>query len=276
MQSFEPGIENVAVLVASYDASSDLWDPLFTLFRRFWPDCPFRVYLVSNALQYKRWGVTTIAVGPDRSWSDTLRAGLERVREDYVLLWIDDHFLVGKANHIAIMESIGDLLRRDGNYLRLNPLPRPDHPVNDYFGEVRKGAIYRTATGASVWKKSVLRELLRSGESAWEFETAGSARSDRFDRFFSSWKRHFAIENLMIKGKARPRSLRRIEQCLGYSLQLNRPSLTVNEELAFFLRVCANRTLVWLPSRFARTTRSILLRQGPRGQNLAAAAEPQK
>jgi len=38
----------IAVLVVSCDKYADLWPPFFQLFLRFWPECPFSVYLISN------------------------------------------------------------------------------------------------------------------------------------------------------------------------------------------------------------------------------------
>ena len=36
-----------AILIVSCDKYSDLWDPFFKLFFKFWPDCPFNIYLLS-------------------------------------------------------------------------------------------------------------------------------------------------------------------------------------------------------------------------------------
>lgn len=44
---------DVAVVVASCDAYADLWEPFFRLFRRYWPDCPYPVYLGSNFRTYR-------------------------------------------------------------------------------------------------------------------------------------------------------------------------------------------------------------------------------
>ena len=256
--------QRLAVVVASYDRSSDLWDPLFTLFRRFWPDCPFPVYLVSNRLEFNHLGVRTITIGEDRSWSDTVLAGLARIQEEYVLLWIDDHFLTSEVNNSYVCCSIERFIQAAGNYLRMQPLPKPDEPFNEHFGRIRSGAIYRTATVASVWRRSTFQNILKSGESAWDFETVGSNRSDRFEGFYSTWEQNFKFENLMIKGKMRRGPLRRIERCYGRHLDLQRPLFTRGEEVAFLSRVIGNRLLIKLPSRFAKAARRALLQRSRR------------
>lgn len=250
--------KHVAVVVASHDGSRDLWAPLLTLFQQNWPQCALPIYLVCNAADFCWPGVSTIAVGPDRSWSDTLLAALGRIEEEYVLLWIDDHFLSGPVKADEVMAAVNAFISAGGNYLRLQSLPKPDARFNRHFGMVREGSIYRTATVASVWKKSALAELLRPGESAWNFETDGSMRSDGYGGFYSTWHDCFRIENLLIKGKIYSGPQRRIERSLGHPLQLDRPAMTRAEEAVFALRIFINRALVRLPRRFAGRIRSRL------------------
>ena len=201
--------------------------------------------------------MTTLAVGADLSWSETLRTALDRVPVDYVLLWIDDHFVIERVNNADIMAAIKGFLSVQGNYLRLHSLPKADERTNEYFGTVVSGAIYRTATVASVWRRSVLKDLLKPGESAWDFETAGSLRSDAYEGFYSTWRDCFRIENLLIKGRIRRSSRRRIECMLGTALGIQRPMMTRVEESRFALKVIGNRMLIRLPRRLARVLRTI-------------------
>ncbi len=40
----------LAILVCSCDKYADVWEPFFKLFFKFWPDCPYPIYLLSNYL----------------------------------------------------------------------------------------------------------------------------------------------------------------------------------------------------------------------------------
>jgi hypothetical protein len=259
----DPKPANVAIVVASRDVSLDLWDPLLLLLRKHWPGCPFPVYLVTNSAGYTGRGVSTITVGADRSWSDMLAAALEQITQPYVFLWIDDHFLIQPVDDRAVLGAIDAWQQRDGNYLRLQALPRPDEPCNAYFGRLKTGAVYRASVVASIWKKTVLADLLRAGESAWDFETAGSTRSDQYDGFYSTWRTCLHLENLLIKGKVRTSALRRIDRSLdcpgSHILKLDRPVMTSLEEAEFALRIAGNRALIALPRRFANKVRNVVL-----------------
>ncbi len=249
---------NVAIVVASRDHSADLWAPLFSLLRKHWPDCPYPVYLVSNLLRFDDLGVSTITVGADRSWSDTLADGIAQLTQPYVLLWIDDHFLVNRVDGSAVAGAIDAFEHLRGNYLRLQALPKPDQPLNGHFGVIRRGAVYRTATPGSVWNRLVLADLLRSGENAWAFEDAGSTRSDRYDGFYSTWRTCLHLENLLIKGRLRSTVLQRIEHSWEHLAALKYPVMSPMEEAEFAVRMAGNRALISLPSVMAKKVRHMV------------------
>jgi hypothetical protein len=215
------------------------------------------MFLISNASQCDDRRARTILAGPDESWSDTLHVALAHIPHRYVLLWIDDHFLVRPVNTASILSTLEAFRQCGGNYIRLHPLPRPDTSFNEFFGSVSAGSVYRTATVASVWRKDVLAGLLRPGESAWEFEVKGSLRSDRIGGFFAVWRSPFAIENLMIKGKLRRGGLRRVIRTLGTPFSLSRPVLGLTGEAALCLAVLTNRLLIHLPGAAARALHSL-------------------
>lgn len=88
----------LAVLVPSCDKYADLWKPFFTLFWKFWPDCPFPVYLLTNISTIDDNRVQVLPVGQDVSWSDNLAKTLEKLNYEYVFLFLDDLFLVGRVD----------------------------------------------------------------------------------------------------------------------------------------------------------------------------------
>jgi hypothetical protein len=258
---------DVALVIASCDRSADLWPGLMKSFVRFWPDRTFPTYLITNCLKPNQPMVTTIQVGNDSSWSDTLLSGLEQVPAEFVLLWIDDHYLTRAVDSRRVEETIRIFVETPGaNYLRLQTLPKADRRFNEHFGVVLPGRVYRTSVIASLWRKSVLEGLLRSGESAWQFEISGSVRSDHVSGFFAAWREHFSIENMMIKGKLRRVSLWRFERAVRGRLNSRRPRMTLGQEVTFLLNIVACRTLIRMPVGFGRSLQHFL--RGMRAKRL--------
>ena len=50
-----------AVVVCSCDKYSDLWDPYFELFKKFWADCPYPVFLNTETKRQTKNPENTVA-----------------------------------------------------------------------------------------------------------------------------------------------------------------------------------------------------------------------
>lgn len=251
--------DQFAVFVPSCDKFSDVWSPFSTLFWRFWPDCPFPVYFLTNEHTLDVPRVANISVGRDVSWSDNLRQALERITENYVLLILDDFFLLDFVKTDRVLRVFHWMLECEPNYVRLNPSQKPDRPYSDIVGIVSPGTIYRTSTQAAVWRRRVLLELLKEGESAWDFEVYGSVRSDCYDKFFSTWDNHLPLVNGIIKGKWHPRAVAALEAA-GVQVDLqNRKLMSRSETAALALAEWRSQLLNSLPAKYRRRVKDAFL-----------------
>lgn len=251
--------DKFAVLVVSCDKYSDLWEPFFQLFWRFWPDCPFNVYLLSNKVSAEIPQVRNLLVGDDLSWSDSLLKGVAQLKEEYVFLFLDDLFLYDFIKTDRVLKVFNWILASGANYVRMNPSQRPDRPFNKIVGIVSKGTIYRTSTVLSVWKKDVLLDLLKANESAWDFEVFGSIRSDRYDGFYSTWENHFPVMNTVIKGKWQRSALKKLES-MGIKIDLSkRCPMTLVETLVLRFKELRSHMLNLMPAKYRRQIKDFVL-----------------
>jgi hypothetical protein len=249
---------NIAVLVVSCDNYADLWRPFFKLFKRFWADCPFPVYLLSNELKGDFTDINNITVGKDISWSDSLKTGLLQINAEYVLMVIDDLFFTGPVNTERLMVVCDEFIKVQGNYLRLNPTVKADMPYNEHFGLVSKGSYYRTSTVFSLWKKNILMDLLKSGESPWEFEVFGTVRSDAYGDFYSTLTHFFPNVNGVIKGKWQRSAIKRLQK-LGIKLELDtRKTMKLRETMRFYFILMRFKALQLFPPGYRRYIKDLL------------------
>jgi len=175
-------------MVMSCDAYRDLWTPFFNLFWRFWPDCPFPVFLGSNHERFTDRRVITLP-GGDSSWSKVLRLGIEQIDAAYILLLLDDFFLDKPVVNGTIIRNLQTLNALHGTVLRLFPHPRPEStlPGHPELGSLDPVAEYRVSTQAAWWNRTGLLSLLHDEESIWDFEWNGTARTrDIPDAFYST------------------------------------------------------------------------------------------
>jgi hypothetical protein len=173
---------------------------------------------------------------------------------------LEDLFLVGSVDTKEVLCILNWAIQSQANYLRLNPSPKADHCYNDIVGVISPGTIYRTSIVLSVWKKEVLLNLLRPGESAWDFEIQGSIRSDEFDRFFSTWKRHFPVINGVIKGKWRKEAVRKCSS-LGVEIDFTKRTVMTSMEAAVFSLKCLRTKMLNLfPAKHRRAIKEVALK----------------
>ncbi len=181
----------MSVLVVSCDKYSDVWDLFFKLFWRHWSDCPYPVYLGANFLNYFYPRVTTLLVGEDLNWGGSTRRMVEQIQSPYILLFLDDHFLLQTVRTDVIEACLKALHGLGGGYLRLDPEPPPDRPVPGFvtLGAIESDSPYRCSLHVSIWRRDVLLTLLREGETAWDMELVGSRRSGYLETgFYATWK----------------------------------------------------------------------------------------
>jgi hypothetical protein len=178
-------VPSCAVLVVSSDGYRDLWLPFFNLFRQYWPDCPFPVYLGTQTAAEGPAGVQVLTAQTDSSWSDSLRAFLNQIDCENVLLLLEDFFLCGAVSTAAVLEQLAALRGLGGTVLRLCPNPAPTiRLTTGGIGELHRLAPFRVSLEASIWNRRDLLALLRDGESAWEFEINGTLRAQSQPRGF--------------------------------------------------------------------------------------------
>lgn len=176
---------SLAIVIASCDKYSDLWEPLFGEFFRYWPDCPFPIYLVANHERYPDPRVTTLLAGDDIDWSSTITTALNQIYHSHVLFWIDDAFLAAKVDTKRIDSHFERMQQLNANFLRLRPNPIPKETIDAEIGVLARKAAYRVSLFATIWKMSTLRHILRPGESAWAFELQGTERSRTLEGFYT-------------------------------------------------------------------------------------------
>jgi len=179
---------DVGVLVSSCDRYSDLWSPFFKLFFRYWEDCPYPVYLISNFRLYPDSRVKGILVGEDIDWSSNMYSALRQITHPMVILLMEDYLLDRPVDTVRIEELVSYMQKRGAVCMRLFPCPGPETacPDNREVGEILRGADYRLSLQAAIWRRDILLALLRRGETPWELEVMGSRRSDEIDLPFLS------------------------------------------------------------------------------------------
>jgi len=247
---------SLGIVVASCDKYSDLWEPLFGELFRYWPDCPFPIYLVANHKQHLDSRVTTLLAGDDLDWSSTIAAALDQIEHSHLMFWIDDAFLNEDVETSKIETLFSQMVELDANFLRLRPNPRPNEKINSEIGVLGSTAAYRVTLFATIWKISALKKILHPGESAWAFELQGTERSRSIVGFYTVLKDVFSYLHGVERGIwILPTA--RILESKGYRLNyLYRRCMSRSEHLGLIYRLFKS----WVLHKIPEQHRSVAIR----------------
>ena len=187
--------KNLSIIISSCDSYSDLWNPCFKMFNKFWPDSPYKKFLLCETKNIKtnpeltNFNINVINANSNY-WSKRLVIALDKIDSEYILLYLDDFFLKSKVLNDNITNLFEVVLKNEINMLRLIPRPGPSKVCNDMknIGVLNPNDRFYVSTQASIWKKEILRSLLVNEESIWEFEENGSIRAKKIMNFYSVYK----------------------------------------------------------------------------------------
>ena len=191
---------DLGILVLSCDKFADLWKPYFTL---FWQNCDNNypsVYLGTNTVDYTDNKIKTIYSGKDRDWSTSCKAIVQQIPHKYILLLLEDFFVVSKLDSAKITQYVQFMQENDAKHIHNRPLPKPDKwLLNQEIGIYEKKAPYRVNV-EGFWEREYLLNLLIDGESPWNFEIQGSYRTAYDEGFYCLKQPLFSHVHVVEKG----------------------------------------------------------------------------
>lgn len=192
-------LSNYTLVICTCDAYQDAWDPLFTLFERYWPsvkDIP--IVLNTETVDYQREGFNILCPQLYKNhhnpksvpWSKRLRETLiKAAKTDFVLIYLDDFYLRSSVN----IERLDNCLQyideqKNAANILLFTCPFPYTTTKEYSWLVKreKKSPYLFSLQAGLWRKDRLLNFLRDHENPWHFEKWGTIRGRRYpDDFYA-------------------------------------------------------------------------------------------
>lgn len=186
-------MSQVSVFISSCDAYQTCWKPFCYGLRKYWPDCPWPVYFITNYLEPPCG--KSLKVGEEKGWSTTQRKALEQIPTEVVLFVLDDYWIAKKVDTKSMVQFADLIVSKKvdrvhlSNFLDEKKTVTPSN-IDKRLNGYTKDSKYRTSLQIGLWRVSTFLDLLRDGESPWEFETKGSVRSQNSPYTFLNVKEH--------------------------------------------------------------------------------------
>lgn len=172
--------KDVAVLVYSCDAYADVWDPFFTLFRRYW-NCPYKVYL---AAEHKRCLLTDVVTINHEAptWTQRIRQTVADIPTKYIIGMCEDFFFRRDVRQHIIDKCI-DMMENDLSIACFN-FEKDYNGATDsnvpHFGIKPPGHNFQKSCQPTLWRRDILLELLDCAMDPWEWEESDTTDKYKF------------------------------------------------------------------------------------------------
>jgi len=102
--------KDMTMVFIGFDGYSDMWDDCINLFKKFWPDCPYKTIFVNNEKDVFWDKIEVLHAGKNAEWSKKVQLAISKIETPYVCLLLED-FLVGKT-----IET--DTIRKTLNFIK--------------------------------------------------------------------------------------------------------------------------------------------------------------
>jgi len=181
-------IKDVSVLIYSCDKYSDVWEPFFTLFFRYW-NCPYNVYLTTETLKCPVDGVITLNYSGGQ-WTDRIRAAVQDIPTEYVIGMCEDMFIRKPVRQLVI-DLCANAMDIDRNITCFNFEREYEWCMpSEYseFGQKLYNSIYRKSCQPTLWRKDDLIEYLSVSLSPWEWELSPTPNKSKHYVFIGDEK----------------------------------------------------------------------------------------
>ncbi|GAE85990.1 hypothetical protein JCM10512_4465 [Bacteroides reticulotermitis JCM 10512] len=259
--------QKLVILVLSCDGYSDLWDDFFNLRDKYWVDCPYKWYLVTESKDYKRACVEVIKCGKELNWAGRLRKAVHSIDSQYFGVYLEDYFITEKVDNDVIADLINIMDNNGVTFLNTSDVFYNSIGMNDktYFKEhliiIPNNKLYGISTESAIWEKDYLLQKIGDKDySAWQFEidrvneaqTPGGLGG--FNLCDERMPFHVSIEPVVIQGKIYP-AARRLFKKKGYEFLTKRGNLSFKEVFLFNLKMkmanikCGKKIIKWLATR---------------------------
>lgn len=169
---------DTAVFICSSDSRRDVLDRILPSVLKFWPDCPYPIYVGLNSHDRPLPGGTPV-LAPASEWYREYTLQLAQVAEDYLIVILDDFLIGAPVDQSRLAGLVEDALTLNLAYLRLLPLGRSlparltgwrPPELKPGIERIRARRPFYSGLQIAIWRKQHLQSMLQKPLSIWEFE----------------------------------------------------------------------------------------------------------
>lgn len=197
-------IQDFCIIVSSCEKFSDLWDAHFGLLRKYWKGDLPEIYLVTDKPSNKQYDGVKILVY-DGNMPIRLYQACRVIESQYVLITLDDYFLIRETNEQTFSYMIDTIKNRQFDYLSIynrRYAKKRYYTGITFFKEIDLSQKYALSLYPAIWNRDFFEKCVDKDISPWEFEPQLTKNALKYKaKCFSNNAGIFEILDVVRKGK---------------------------------------------------------------------------
>lgn len=175
-------MKDVTILVGTFDYDRSTWHAFCHGVSKYWLDRPWLIKATTNYLDFPCGD--GLKVGKDKNWASTTKLSLQKIDSPVIFWMLDDNWLTDFPDTPALTQFTKYISDGKADYIRLVNTKKVrgagQASFDDRLFVFSDNSKYRTSLCLSIWNRQVFIDLLKEGESVWDFEKFGPARSKKY------------------------------------------------------------------------------------------------
>ena len=168
--------ERLSVLISSCDKFSDLWNENIRLYRKNWKNNTCRTVLVTDAKRdWQSAEAELLSVDGENSFPLRIRCALERITTPYVLVTLDDYFLIDSVEDQKISYLLDRMQQEKIQYLSLynrRVTNEKKYLPLETLLPIDLQKKYALTLYPAIWDVEFLKKTIREELSPWLYEVS--------------------------------------------------------------------------------------------------------
>lgn len=209
-------MDKLSIIIPAHDSHKDIVLLFWKCCERFWNDCPYKIFWTNCKEELQDTEIEIIHNRTDAMFSERLLTALSVVKNDYVLLWVED-FLPTKTIHTHDIEKVLEYMdEHQSNYcglLRSTKRLMKRDTEESYIYHIRNNRPYGISINCGIFRRNYLISLIRNKNwSVWELESSllKMAASGKIEKSIYLKDGIGNLVNYLFKGKIDPIAERKL------------------------------------------------------------------
>jgi hypothetical protein len=198
----------IAVFISCSDSRHDVLERVLPSILKFWPDCPYPIFVGTNSPLDKWPNVTSLLAKP-QGWRAECLTQVARIQATHLIVILDDFLFQGPVDQDLLSVLVSKVTESSIAYLRLLPMGKSlrqrvtgtrNHTA-EQVQRIEPGRPFYSCLQIAIWKKQHFESMLKLQGSIWDFE---HQRIPKVDHYSINGPSPFAYRHIVEKGRWLP------------------------------------------------------------------------